>query len=776
VRGITICALAAMLLAACAAPAVPLASAPLSVGSSVAALAPAVPAGGDVNSSESATTAAEPSTALLASVRDETNSVTTSAPPRLADETSQAISLIAPASGLAQIAEADPAATAEQTDAGDAPTALPPPASAAGDAPTALPPPATASAPVAAPPARPQGDARYFADSGFRVGNRYFYQYFKQRGGARTFGAPVSRQFRYLGFPAQIYQARMVLLQPDNTVYMVPLGNSSIFPITTVDGMTLPGVDDAVLSSMPADPSAPDYSVQTLAKVQELVPDDFNGQPVRFLSLYFGSVTYEEAFPQADQPQELLPYVAFQLWGRPLSRPTADPTNASRIYQRFENGIMMYDASAGTTVSLPVGSYLKAIITGQNLPADLATAAQGSRFINQYQGPPPPAIARPNDLPDSNFADAFSPDPAPTDWSAAAATFAAAPMQAASPEYGISVFLWGSPDTTQRDLGRVRDLGFSWVRQLFQWRDIEGADKGVFDWAEADRIVAAANAAGIKIIARLDFAPEWSQSNPAPNGPPDDLNDFADFVNAFVSRYGSSSAIGRVQGVEIWNEPNLSREWGNKPINQSQAGDYVNMLRLGYAATKAADPSVTVISAGLTPTGTDNDTARPDDVYLQWMYDAGAAQYFDVLGAHGAGYRAPPDMSPDAVAADQSYGGHASFSFRRVEQLRNVMVRNNDAAKQVWLLEFGWTSDEVNPAYAWHRVTEDQKAQYIVGAYSWANQNWAPWIGVMVLWNLSAPGWTRQNEEYWWSISNPDGTTRPAYDALRQARQAGQLP
>ena len=61
------------------------------------------------------------------------------------------------------------------------------------------------------------------------------------------------------------------------------------------------------------------------------------------------------------------------------------------------------------------------------------------------------------------------------------------------------------------------------------------------------------------------------------------------------------------------------------------------------------------------------------------MYDAGAAQYFDVLGAHGAGYKAPPDMSPDAVAADPSYGGHASFSFRRVEQLRDVMVRNGDA-------------------------------------------------------------------------------------------------
>jgi hypothetical protein len=152
----------------------------------------------------------------------------------------------------------------------------------------------------------------------------------------------------------------------------------------------------------------------------------------------------------------------------------------------------------------------------------------------------------------------------------------------------------------------------------------------------------------VKIIARLDFAPDWTQATPVPNGPPDDMNDFGDFVNAFVSRYGPSSTqgAGRVDAIEVWNEPNLAREWGGKAINQDQAGQYVNMLRTAYEAAKAADGQITVISAGLTPTGTDNDTARPDDVYLQWLYDAGFAQYFDVLGAHGAGYKAPPDMSP----------------------------------------------------------------------------------------------------------------------------------
>ncbi len=660
------------------------------------------------------------------------------------------------------------AALAQETAPIDEATLVPDPAEAA--------PSLTAAA--AAPPARPAADSRYFPETGYRISNRYFHQFFREHGGVRTLGRPISREFRYLGYPVQLFENRMLLLQLDNTVYVVPLGNSAIFPFTQVDGMTLPPVSDSIIAQMPQDPNAPDYAVQTLSRVYELVPDTLpTGQQVNFLSTYLGSVTYEEAFPRGDQPLDLLPYVAFQVWGRPLSPPTPDPNNPDRIYQRFESGILMYDASTGTTTSLPVGVWFKALLTGENLPADLAAAAQGSRFIGQYQ-PGQAGPARPDDLPDTVFGEAFVAPPPPTDWGALNAVYTSAPIQAPSPGYGISVFLWGEPGSTQRVLNQVRDLGFSWIRQLFQWRAIEGADKGRFDWTEADRIVQAANAAGLQIIARLDYAPDWSQVIPTPNGPPDDLMDFADFVNAFVTRYGpnSTAGVGRVDAIEVWNEPNLTREWGGKPINRDQAAQYVEMLRLAYQAAKAADPGITVISAGLTPTGTDSDEARPDDVYLQWMYDAGAAAYFDVLGAHGAGYRAPPDMSPEAVAADPSYGGHASFSFRRVEQLRDVMVRNGDSSKQVWLLEFGWTSDEVNPAYAWHRVTEEQKAQYIVDAYRWASANWAPWIGVMVLWNLAAPGWTRQNEEYWWSITNPDGTPRPAYEALRAARQSGQLP
>ncbi len=161
---------------------------------------------------------------------------------------------------------------------------------------------------------------------------------------------------------------------------------------------------------------------------------------------------------------------------------------------------------------------------------------------------------------------------------------------------------------------------------------------------------------------------------------------------------------------------------------------------------------------------------------VRWMYEAGAKPYFDVLGAHGHGYKAPPEVSPDEAASNPNWGGHRFFVFRRVEDMRKIMEENGDGDKQIWLLEFGWTSDTVNQAYAWHRVTPQQQGEYLVAAYRWANQNWSPWIGVMALWTLPDPTWDVTREELWWSVGNADGTDRPALTRLRDARRTGELP
>src|ERR1700737_1608320 len=74
----------------------------------------------------------------------------------------------------------------------------------------------------------------------------------------------------------------------------------------------------------------------------------------------------------------------------------------------------------------------------------------------------------------------------------------------------VHVFLWGNPSTTARDLQLARAGGFNWVKQRFEWRNIEGKARGSFEWNEPDRIVDAISRAGLRIVARVDNQPKWA--------------------------------------------------------------------------------------------------------------------------------------------------------------------------------------------------------------------------------------------------------------------------
>ncbi|HOG45991.1 MAG TPA: cellulase family glycosylhydrolase [Anaerolineae bacterium] len=333
-----------------------------------------------------------------------------------------------------------------------------------------------------------------------------------------------------------------------------------------------------------------------------------------------------------------------------------------------------------------------------------------------------------------------------------------------SPEYGMQAFLWWRPEVASRDVQLVKNAGFGWIKQGIGWREVE-LEKGQFNWTQLDDIAKWIGEQQLDLIARLDHQPQWAGGGFPTNGPPTNYQDFGDFVYALASRYK-----GRFRAYEIWNEPNLAREWGGQPPSPAQ---YAALLKVAYARIKQADPNAIVVSAGLTPTGTYSAEAMPDDVYLEQLYQAmggSSAGYFDALGAHAPGYKAPPETSPEQVAADPAYGGQRFFCFRRVEDLRKIMVKYGDTNKQIYILEMGWTSDPVNAAYAWHRVTEQEKADYLVRAYQYAKQNWSPWIGLMSLIYIVDPGWTEQNEQYWWAITDPgypDVKPRPAYTALQ---------
>ncbi len=342
-----------------------------------------------------------------------------------------------------------------------------------------------------------------------------------------------------------------------------------------------------------------------------------------------------------------------------------------------------------------------------------------------------------------------------------------------SPDYSVQVFLWGNPNL-DRDLQLAKQGGFTWIKQMFQWNYIEGQGKGKYEWNEPDRIAKAAQQAGLRVLARVDIAPLWARdksTDPKLSGPPQNVEDFADFIYALVDRYKKVSPNGQISAFQIWNEPNLAFEWAGLTPDPLA---YTKLLKAAYQAAKRADPDAVIISAGLSPTTARGAVAMPDTEFLQKMYDAHANDYFDVLGVHGAGYKAPPEVSPDDIAADLRYnhgepGAGRIYGFRHVEDMRKIMVANGDAAKRVSVLEFGWTSDpRPDSPYKWHSVSEQEKADYTVRAFQFAKANWTPWIGTMNLIYIADPLWTEKNEQYYWAITGPDGSLRPAYNAFQQ--------
>jgi polysaccharide biosynthesis protein PslG len=614
-------------------------------------------------------------------------------------------------------------------------------------------------------PARAQqtGDdpARFFAETGFGISDNRIWNYFDSRGGVATFGFPVSNEFTLLGFPVQIFQRHILQVAP-NGVRPMNLLDPDVLPVNQINFATFPTHDPAVATQAPG-ADAPNYGQAVLNYVNTAVPNQFEGQAVNFRSTYLAAGAGDTI-------------AALEVWGFPTSQPAYDPQNGAFIYQRFQRGFLHYDATTGFTGGILLGDAFKSVLRGSPTPADLAAQAASSPFWAQYDPTKPGALARPEALVASDLGGAFGDSSVPAGPSPSPVGAGKTP----SPDYGASIFIWGAPGTTARDLGKLREGGMRWQKTLFQWRFLE-PQKGRYDWGEADRIVKASNAQGIKVVARIDFHPAWARSSGLRNfnGPPTNYADFGDFIYAFVDHFKPGSPNGTVDAIELWNEPNLSREWGDAPIGPNSAAEYTNLLCVGHNAAKRASPDVTTITAGLSPTGVNDAGARDDLTYLREMYTAGAGGCFDALGAHGNTQAPSPDLeigSWKGCDGGANFCTHGSFYFRRVEQLRQVMVDNGDADKQVWLLEFGWTSDTVHQQYSWFRVSEQQKASNVVNAYKYAYDHWQPWIGPMILWNIAAPDWNETREEFWWSVTNPSGSNRPAYDALVAARRSGMLP
>lgn len=302
------------------------------------------------------------------------------------------------------------------------------------------------------------------------------------------------------------------------------------------------------------------------------------------------------------------------------------------------------------------------------------------------------------------------------------------------------------PWKIKRTLEMVREMGALWIVEFFPWAYYHAEDGGIA-WEHPDLVIEHASAQGLKVIARLGLTPEWARPKDSPLNYLDETayTDFAQFASAFAGRYKN-----KVSHIIVWNEPNLSYEWGYR---KTSVNDYVNLLRVVYPAIKEASPGTQVLAGALAPTlePAGSPWAINDLDYLSGMYNHGARNYFDGLAVHAYGLVFPPNSEPDENL----------LNFRRIELLRKIMIKNLDEDKKIFVTETGWND---HPRWTL-AVKPAQRIQYTTEALLLAEEQW-PWVESIAIWAFRYPAPTLSYMDYY-TLVTPEFVAKPIYEALQ---------
>lgn len=278
---------------------------------------------------------------------------------------------------------------------------------------------------------------------------------------------------------------------------------------------------------------------------------------------------------------------------------------------------------------------------------------------------------------------------------------------AADKSLGINVDLSRlDPLERQKALAAMAACGFHWLRQRFPWDAIEG-ERGVYEWAAWDEIVDEVREHNLNLIAVLDTSPGWSRAGEDAGNqlaPPAEPRDFGDFAAAFAGRYGD-----RVDHYQVWDEPNIAPHWGEREIDPAA---YARLLREGAIRIRAADPGAMILTAALAPNVEPGGANMSELLFLDALYQHGAAEWFDVVAVQSYPFDDPLDAPPHPDR----------LNWRRAALLRRVMEARGDASTAVWAVSFGGL---------------ELAERTIVDAMEKARADW-PWLGPM-LWAAWSP-------------------------------------
>ncbi len=318
---------------------------------------------------------------------------------------------------------------------------------------------------------------------------------------------------------------------------------------------------------------------------------------------------------------------------------------------------------------------------------------------------------------------------------------------------------WGGASTGPRLDSITSQTSARWLREEFVWSTIE-PQPGVFDWSYYDHYMLEMAQRGLHIVAQLDTTPAWAGADS--NTIPTDPAAFAQFVAAFVGRYGANGTFwtqnptlsgSAVQVYELYNEPYFDSGSDYDPAA------YANLVKAASIAGKAVDPTAKFLMEA------EMLSSRDANGNWIWWVDALYAavpdlnNYFDGIAMHDYG-NDTTTLNPIIPGQPYPNFGH----ILRILDLRQQFINHGAADKPFWILEAGSSTCTGGNTDC---VTDAQQATNLSTLFGYINTTWSSFVqGVFIYSFQDGSDPTQIGDAY--GLTTLAGTAKPALAVFQQ--------
>ncbi|MEM9953448.1 MAG: LysM peptidoglycan-binding domain-containing protein [Chloroflexota bacterium] len=291
----------------------------------------------------------------------------------------------------------------------------------------------------------------------------------------------------------------------------------------------------------------------------------------------------------------------------------------------------------------------------------------------------------------------------------------------------------------------MRQTGMTWAKRQIRW---DGSTPASNFQGEID----AAKSRGFRVLLSVVGEPSDLAANPSQY-----YQEFAQFLGGL--------AAGGADAIEVWNEPNIPREWA---AGQISGANYTQMLSAAYQVIKANNSSTLVISGAPAPTGGLPNNASSgfnDDAFLSSMRAAGAASFMDCVGIHYNAGAVPPSASSGAPVGS---AGHYSWYYQPMVNL----YRGQFPGLPLCFTEIGYVSADGFPQglpanFAWASGNSVQEqADWLAQAAVLARNSGV--VRLFIIWNVDSTTFLADDPQAGYAIVRPDGNC-PACNTISTA-------